>query len=239
VRRTVFILLGLVTGAIGLAAIAAAIGIFVKFGTDGRFETRQGAITVNGVALATQPSEITGSAPLRLGVGTITVTASSKDPNRAVFLGVAKSADVEAYLAGTNYQVVTDVSGDPLDVKTKPSSAPGTRAPANPVDQTFWVVRATGPGEQQLTFDIQSGAYRLVMMPVDATAPVDVLAQFGVKLPWIFPVGIVLVTLGAVILFIAITFFASSGRKKKVSVPAMQPTGPLPTPLGGIRGPTP
>lgn len=238
-RRVVFIILGLLTLLLGLGMLAAAVGIFVTFGTDGRFESRQGSVKEDAAALASEPAEISGTAPLRLGVGTLSVTASSQDANRQVFLGVGRTTDVDAYLAGTSYRVIGSIDGDPLEVVTSPNPAPGDRAPANPVDQTFWVVKATGPGEQRLDFDIQSGDYRFVMMHVDGGAPVSMTAQLGVLLPWIFPVGVVLAVLGSVVLLIAIALFSASKPVPRFTMPTLPPPGPLPTPLGGAKGPTP
>jgi hypothetical protein len=246
-RKTIFIVLGLVSLAGAIALMIGGIGSLVYFGADGRFESKEGVANSEASVLVSEPQKIETASPLSLSTGTLTIEASSADPARSVFIGIGRAEDVATYLSGVNYATIHDVGNRSFSMVTDPPSG-GTRPPADPTSQTFWMARAEGTGVQQLDWSFPDGEYRLVLMHRDGQGPVAVHGRVAVTLPWIFPIAVAVLAVGLVVLVIAISFFATAARiprKPKVRKNAMIPTeaigqhGPLPTPLGGSRGPSP
>jgi hypothetical protein len=238
VRKAIFIVLGVVFALACVASIVAGTMIFYWFGTDGRYQSTTGLVTQQTRAISSPLGEIEGEAPLKLGAGELTIEADSTDPARPLFMGVGRTEDVDRYLAGVEHSTVTDVQANPLELVTTPSD--GAAAPADPLTQTFWVVYSSGSGPLRLDWTLQGGNYRFVLMQADGQSPIAVRARVAVTLPWIFPVGVVLIAIGIVLFFVSLTFFLSSNSKRrKVTTPTLPAAPPLPTPLGGPMGPTP
>src|SRR3954452_13195052 len=63
-----------------------------------------------------------------------------------VFVGIARTADVDSYLSGTAHATVKDFDVRPFDVDY--ATVPGTSKPAVPGTQTFWAAKAQGTGQQ-------------------------------------------------------------------------------------------
>src|SRR5687767_4447067 len=94
-------------------------------------------------ALATENLDMALDGPESLlddgALGKLRVRAESND-GKPVFVGVARTSDVEDYLRGTAHDVVTDVDVDPFDADY--SARPGDREPAPPAQQRFWAASA-------------------------------------------------------------------------------------------------
>lgn len=241
-RRVVYIVLGLLALAVCFGALAAGVGVVWFFGTDGRFESSTGTITGSSSALVSEPATLEEAAPVEFGVGTLTVVVEPVATGRPVFIGVGPTPEVDAYLLGTTHDVITSVENDPLRVELLPVA--GFGAPRDPTGEPFWDVQTVGEGPQRLDWDLQDGSFRLVIANPDGAVPLDVRAKVELYLPWIFPVGVVAFAVGLVAFLVAIALFSSSGTtppgKRRITVPKnVAPQGPLPTPLGGPKGPTP
>jgi hypothetical protein len=123
-----------------------------------------------------------------------------------LFMGIAATADVEAYLAGVAHDEVIKLDMDPFEVDYE--STAGTSTPAVPGEQGFWVASVEGPGSQNLDWSIESGNWSVVMMNADATSGVSTDVAFGVKVEnvntymWIgFGAGLALGLLGLAAFF--------------------------------------
>jgi hypothetical protein len=67
---------------------------------------------------------------------------------RPVFAGVARTADVERYLAGASHTEVTDIDTDPFEAELP--DARGRRHPP-PATQDIWVASTEGPARARST----------------------------------------------------------------------------------------
>ena len=154
--------------------------------------------STSGAALATKPTHL-GSpgvewlySPGLLGKIRIRVTPVSS--GSSVFVGIARSTDVDRYLAGVNHTVISEFFGD--KVKTigggPPRSAPGT--------QHFWVASSTGPGARTLKWNPQSGSWTVVVMNADARPGIGARADLGARMPAVLWIAIGLLVGGAVFL---------------------------------------
>ena len=194
----------------------------------------------------------TGSSDLA-STGEITsarVQVSSVVSDQDIFIGIADSADVGEYLDVVPHTVLGDLSWQ----SGQPSSAPpewfpssdtgvrqqeidGTRTPELPTDQDFWAVSASGAGTQEITFDLQPGAWTLVVMNADASRPVWADLQVGARTelldsgtPAVWIAGLLALLLGIPLLLVGA---AGLGRDISRDIsrggnPGLDPTYPQP-----------
>jgi hypothetical protein len=106
-----------------------------------------------------------------------------------VFVGLARSADVNAYLSGVHHTVTaigpTNTSYDDHD---------GTAPSTLPTEQTIWRAKASGPGEPSITWPVENGEWTLVVMAADASPDVNVRADVGATAPalgWVWIVVLI------------------------------------------------
>ncbi len=92
-----------------------------------------------------------------------------------MFVGIVPVEDVESYLSGVAYTVVTDPRFEPFDVTYQ--DAPGGNVPTAPAAQQFWVASAEGTGTRQLEWDLRDGTWTVVVMNADGSAGIGVDVQ--------------------------------------------------------------
>ncbi|BCW73265.1 hypothetical protein NicSoilB8_43090 [Arthrobacter sp. NicSoilB8] len=134
--------------------------------------------------------------------GSVLLRGSTTDPGKEIFIGIAPQADVAAYMAGVRHTEIVDVRADPFRVIYR--EVPGANAPSDPARQNFWAATATGPGQQELAWDLRSGTWAVVVMNADASAPVAVNLQAGARSDLLWPVFIGLLIGGVVMLLIGV-----------------------------------
>jgi hypothetical protein len=164
------------------------------------------AVVLDGVDL--DLGRWAGSPVAPRDLGSIRVTTEPAS-GKAVFAGVARTADVDRYLAQVAHDRVADVDRRTIDVR----AVPGGLTPAPPVEQGFWVASSAGTGAQSLTWPVEDGRWSVVVMNVDGTAPVDVTARAGARVAYLTPVALGLVALGTLCLIGAGA--ALSGRRSR------------------------
>jgi hypothetical protein len=210
-----FIALGLVVGGGVLVWVHAtqrdASGFYTfdarPFGSPGY------AVTSEDLNLGEEPNAWFPS-----GLATVRIRAIS-DPD--VFIGIAPRADVDRYLDGVAHSVVNEILGKPFRVTYR--QVAGDATPAPPTEQTFWAASASGSGERTLTWELEQGAWVLVVMNADASQGVDARLAAGVKTGLLLPVGIGLLVFGLLVAGGAITLIVLSGRGRP-------PVSSVPTP---------
>ena len=107
--------------------------------------------------------------------------------DKPVFVGIAPTRDVAAYLRGTAHTTVTDVDYSPFDADYR--DAPGARRAAPPSGQSFWSASASGRGKQTLEWDVTDGDWSVVAMNADGSPGVDVGVRAGAKVPFLSGLG--------------------------------------------------
>ena len=205
--RIVLLVLGsfLALLSLGLGIAAAGLGWVVAtqrddagyFTSDSeRFETATYALTTQEVDLEA-PGPMTGGptaadATVRLRVD----GANAED----IFVGVAREADVEAYLRGVPHQEIADVNSDPFSAEYRTEHAAGRALPEPPANQDIWVAEATGPGTQTLTWDVEPGRWAAVVMNADGSPAVVADVDAGIKTGLLTPI-VIAMGVGALMLF--------------------------------------
>jgi hypothetical protein len=182
-------------------------------GDDGYLSTGTDHYQTTTHALSTDDLDFDGVYPGFGGdaFGKVRLRATSND-GKPVFLGIAKTDDVERYLENTRHTDVTDVDYDPFDPSYRDFDG---RAPARPGDQRFWTASSQGGGSQTLDWKAREGDYSIVVMNADASAGVDVGVKAGAKLSFLEPLGYGLMGIGLLVLAAGGALIAGGVRSRR------------------------
>jgi hypothetical protein len=206
----VMLVLGTLAALLGLGLLAGAAGVgWLNFQQrdEGyfttqphRFDAPSSAITsagldvmVNGRLPDVIPSDTAGSILLR---------GSAASAGKGIFIGVAPQQDAARYLEGVKRSEIRELNLRPFRVDY--NEIPGSRTAARPGAQNFWVASAEGAGTQELKWNILPGSWTVVVMNSDATAPVSVDLQAGVRSDLLWPLFLWLLIAGIVLLVIGV-----------------------------------
>lgn len=202
IKKVVLIIVGVSLSIVGLGLLAAGSFLLIAPDSDGYLSSGKHRIDTATHALVSPEKTIqsnawTSWAYYPLGTPHIRVQAQSTN-DRPIFLGLGPAADVDRYLTGVAIDEVTNVDFSPYRLTKQ--LRPGDRLPAPPVTQRFWSAQATGADQQALTWPVQSGTYRLVVMNPLGGPGVDVQGSLAVGIPHAFGLGVGLVIAGVVAL---------------------------------------
>lgn len=150
----------------------------------------------------------------------------SRDASKPVFVGIARKRDVDAYLAGVDRAVVTNLDFDPFSVRYARHA--GAKSPGLPASQGFWVASTQGTGTKSLTWDVSSGTWSVVVMNADGSPGVDAEISAGASVPYALWIGIGLAIAGALLLLGAALMIAAGWRREQ-GPPAVVAAQPVPT----------
>ena len=196
------------TAALIGAAVACLIGLALALGggalviADRTQRDSAGYVTSSGedyatstYAFATRSLDvpIVGTGGLVRGVlGDVRITSHSARP---VFVGIARAADVSAYLGAVNRAVVSG-SYEPREATEQ-----GTRAPATPpAAQDFWAGSVSGAGQRTLTWKPRAGHWVAVLMNADGSRGVAAHVRIGGEFPGVGWIGAGLLASGLLVM---------------------------------------
>ena len=153
-------------------------------------------------------------------LGRARIEASSRSGG-SVFVGIARTADVEAYLSGVAHSVVDD--SVVLDDQPEGRAVIGKGRATPPAEQGFWAVSATGTGTQTVTWKVEQGDWTVVVMDSSGRSPVDADVAIGSTLPVLDLPGALLLLLGAGLGLLAalllVLGLALPSRRREADVP--------------------
>ena len=208
---------------------------------SGYLQTPTGTFTVDSYAL-TSPrlnavTERGMPQALPIDVASIRLRATSTAGND-IFIGIAPQADVDRYLADVHHTELRNVRFVPFRAEYR--DVAGTAAPTKPADETWWSASASGPGTQEIVWNLQSGNWAVVVMNADASPSVAVDLQAGLHSDLLWPVAIGLLVGGGILLLIGI-FLVVAGAigLGRAGPPPAGGAGPLSRPAPGQAGPGP
>jgi len=198
----------LAIGALGLGGLALwgdsqkdADG-YLSTGSE-RFEASTSALTAESIDIDLDEAEwLMDSGDF--GKVRLEVSPQTDEP---VFVGIAPTADVDAYLRDVAHTRVTDIDWPQFEATYSPQD--GQRPPAAPAGQGIWKASAHGAGPQTLNWDVEDGDWSVVVMNADGSPGVEADISTGAKLPFLDELGwsslggggiLVLVTAGLVAL---------------------------------------
>ncbi|HEV2930351.1 MAG TPA: DUF4389 domain-containing protein [Propionibacteriaceae bacterium] len=250
VGRIVMIVVGSLLALIGFGLLAGGTAALVGYATertDGFFQTGEVrlasatyAVTSDRVDLESEPG---GSDWLidRGALGTVRLSIDPGRPDTPIFAGIGPSAEVAAYLEGVSHDLIRDFELSPDRVTYR--RVPGEATPAPPEDQSFWAAQVTTDQASELTWEVESGDWTVVLMNADASRGVDLDARLGIKVDWLLPAVIGLVVAGLILLAggAALVVVGSRGLTRPAdTAPALAPTAAAwaaPAPPTGVSEP--
>jgi hypothetical protein len=107
--------------------------------------------------------------------------------DKPVFVGVARTDDLSAYLAEVSHTAVTDLDYEPFEASYSPQS--GERSPSKPGGERIWAASTQGTGPQTLTWEVEDGNWSVVVMNADGSSGVEADVSAGAKLPFLTEIG--------------------------------------------------
>jgi hypothetical protein len=138
--------------------------------------------------------DATGFGDIRLDVAPQT--------DKPVFVGIARTDDLSAYLADVSHTTVTDLDYEPFEATYSPQE--GKRSPAAPGAERIWAASTQGPGPQTLEWEAEDGDWSVVVMNADGSPGVEADVSAGAKLPFLDELGWSAIGSGTLLLLTAI-----------------------------------
>lgn len=207
-RRSGWHVAAIVVGALmllpGVGALFGGSAVVIAQNTatdDGFFDVTLDRVRSDGVAIATVNLWDTADeddAPFVLDWLDIDVRlwVDGAADSDEVFVGIARTEDVETYLAGTEHSEITGFENRAPEYRQRTGSA----VIAPPADVDIWDAMADGSGEQVVTWEARSGDWSVVVMNADGSPGVAADVEVGVRSDAITPIGIVMIVFGALVL---------------------------------------
>lgn len=219
------LILGILLSVTGLAALAGgtvalAVGSAQRDGylTAGTARLSVGSVALTSPRIDAMGEDVPGRVPF--DVGTLRLRVASVDPGKAVFIGIAPQSDVDTYLSGVHRSELLDVERSPFRAEYR--DIPGSTVPAPPAGQTFWRASASGPGEQELTWNIAAGSWAIVVMNADASPGIDVQAQPAFRSDLFRPAaaGLLIGGIIALVIGVPLLIFGAAGLGRHAAAPS-------------------
>jgi len=212
--RLVFGSLGLLVGlALIGCAIAGIVGLETKRDATGYFVTHTHHYQTSSYALSTESLHVGGvTGALEARLVRIRIAATSNDAAKPLFIGIARTTDVNRYLAGAAHDELRDISFDPFKIDYRRL---GTGALTElPSARSFWQTQSRGTGTQTISWPVKRGRWSAVVMNADGSRNVSVDAQLAARLSsaWWFVAAFI--ALGALSLGGGIALVRSGTRKR-------------------------
>lgn len=149
-----------------------------------------------------------------------------------VFVGIARTPDVERYLAEAAFSRVVSLDEHAPQYR----QVTGDDAVGAPSEQDFWTVSTEGMGEQELTWDARGGRWSVVVMNADGSPAVAADVEIGAKSGAVTPIAVILIVIGGAMVATAIVLIIVGARGRRS--PA-QPIGPQPVDPSPLPPPAP
>jgi hypothetical protein len=221
-RRSAGRVTAVIAGAVaGLVAFALLVGGGVLLYADGQKDhdgyvsTGSDRFHTSTYALATDDLDVDTDMPGWLddgaALGHVRLKATSRD-GKPIFVGIARTKDVDAYLRGTGHATVTDVDYAPFRASYRTH---GGEQPAPPVAQRFWTAAANGDGTQSVDWKVRDGNWSVVVMNADASKDVDAGVSAGSNAPWLSAAGWVTIGGGTLLMVVAATLVFVGVRRPR------------------------
>jgi hypothetical protein len=183
-----------------------------------RFETSTRALTAEGLGLG----EVRGDWVPDLGAIRVRARAADGAP---IFVGIAPEAAVDRYLRGVAHSEVRELRTTGYDGVDRA----GTRVPDAPGGASFWSASATGPGQQVVRWEPESGDWAVVVMNADGSPGVSADVSLGARAGWLGELSLALLVAGGVLgaAAAALIVFGATGAPRAPAAP--DEPEPLPT----------
>jgi hypothetical protein len=167
---------------------------------DGYFDVTIDRLESPTVAITTEDLQFTadpGSPDWVLDAldADVRLRVTSADTGQDVFVGIARSVDVDSYLSGVAHDEIADVE----DSEPIYRNRAGSSEIAPPTGESFWVASASGNGTQELAWDATEGRWAAVVMNADGSPGVSADVNVGARMGFLLPLGLTMLGIGAVL----------------------------------------
>ncbi|RZL81760.1 MAG: DUF4389 domain-containing protein [Rhodococcus sp. (in: high G+C Gram-positive bacteria)] len=205
--RVAVLVLGCLSALAGFALLSASVFLgwaYFMQRDGGHFTSPRERYQTSESALVSEKVDLFEGADLPKGfstedLGRVLLRATATDPDQEIFIGIGARDEVDKYFTDVARTEVTDVQFAPFRPTYR--QIPGTRPAEVPGAQSFWSVSSSGPGTQEVRWELQQGSWTAVVMKADATPGVSVDIQAGARLTFLGPLALS-VLIGAVIFLI-------------------------------------
>jgi hypothetical protein len=185
--RTTSVVVGVIVGLISLGLLALG-GVLLwaesKKDDQGYISTHTQRFATSTAAIATENLDVGSDGPDWLTshdhYGNVRLEVAPRN-DKAVFVGIARTKDVSAYLRNTSHATLTDVDLDPFRATYRTDR--GGERPAAPAGRRIWAASAHGTGTQTVTWDVKHGDWSVVVMNADGSRGVDTGISAGADFP--------------------------------------------------------
>jgi hypothetical protein len=232
--KIVALVIGCVMALVGVALLLGAGGIGWAYSTqrdgDGYFTTKTVRMETVTAVLHSENIDLGSDKrpdawPFSDGdLATVRIRATARE-GQEVFIGIARTSDVENYLTNVAHDEVADVNFGNRDVSYRRREG-SVVSPPSPGDQSFWVAKVAGPGRQTLRWDVAGGDWSIVAMNPDARPNVSADIAVGVKVSFLVPLMVGLGIAGLVVLGVATVLIVVATRRREGEVSAPAPVAP-------------
>jgi hypothetical protein len=144
-----------------------------------------------------------------------------------VLVAVGSAQAIQALVVNGSFETVNDLEFNPFDYR---GVALGGRRDIGPAEEGLFAAVASGPGNQAVTWTIEPGEWRAIIMNADGTAGVDVDVRFGARFPYLRGFAIAGMVIGAASILLGslwLAFLFRPGRNRQPTV-ELEPTEPQP-----------
>jgi hypothetical protein len=195
------------------SATAAIFGLETNRDSTGYFVTHTHHYQTPSYALSTESLNVGGvTGALEAGLVRIRIDATSTSAAKPLFLGIARTEDVDNYLARVQHDELRDIRFDPFKIDYRRL---GTGAPrARPSTQSFWQTSASGTGAQTITWPVEKGHWSAVVMNADASRSVSADARLAARLSGAWWFVAAFIGLGTLALVGGIALIRSGTRRQ-------------------------
>jgi hypothetical protein len=143
-----------------------------------------------------------------------------------LFVGIARTSDVDRYLGGTAHATVTDLDYDPFVADY--TNTGGRRRAAPPASQRIWTASAHGAGAQTLSWNVDDGDWSVVVMNADGSPGIDAGVKAGANVPFLDDIGWGALGGGALVAILAGALLFAGVRTPRPPRPNAEASGALP-----------
>jgi hypothetical protein len=214
----------------GIIGLAISVYLFVSGGicllsdsttkdSEGFYSTWTIQIKRDSYAIILSPDgiDIDGGWEI-LDLRAIKIEGSNNNPSNQIFIGVAREADIDAYLSGVEYDEITGLRIFPS--RTNYQNHTGNMVPGGrPTSQAFWAKSVCGSGTQNLTWEPESDRHSLVLMNEDGSASLDIHLVVRTETALLSIAGVSSLMIGVVMLLLSLPMLFLAGRIRNVVYP--------------------
>jgi hypothetical protein len=191
---------------------------------DGYLTTEAHRFSADTRALATENLDVDlgdGEWVLQPGdLGKVRLEAESRD-GKPLFVGIARTSDVERYLSGVPHTTVDDVEAGPFDsFGADYTRHAGQGHPASPEHADIWAASNQGSGRQTVDWEIEDGEWSVVVMNADGSLGVDADISAGADVPFLNELGWTALGSGSFALILGIGLIVLAVRRPRGDDPS-------------------